>query len=82
MATLTVHPYRQPSFLLAFLVAVAVSFFAGARLGPAFLGGARIRGAPPAVACEVQTGSASTGPGSIGVAEAPEIGPDCNTNVQ
>lgn len=83
MATLTVHPYRQPSFLLAFLFAVLVSFVAGARVGPTIMGGARANAVAPPPACELATTeSHAAGPGSIGVAEPPEIGPDCNTNVR
>ncbi len=82
MATLTVHPYRQPSFLLALLVAVSVSFLAGVRIGPAFLGGGHLHAASPQSACESVSAGTATGPGSIGVAEPPEIGPDGNTNVR
>ncbi len=63
-----------------FLVAMTLAFLAGARLGPSVLPGPR--GPSPTGSPPVAAEGVHTGPGSIGVAEPPEIGPDCNTNVR
>jgi hypothetical protein len=81
MTTLTAQrSSTKPQLLLAVVAAVGISFIAGEKVGVRLATAGAAHRAAASDTAAPQPQAEGTGPAAAEVAEAPGIGPDCNTN--